>query len=432
MWRREKDTPILRGDTYYLRKRVPARYASVEPKDLVHISLATDSFEVARRKAPEVWAQMIEAWEAKLDGHGGDGEARMKAARNLAQRRGYRYLDAPDVARLPLDEILQRIESAVDRRGRLDMKEAEAALGLVPAPAMTVSQVFDEFYKVAGDRVLGKSPDQLRRDKAPRLKATNNFIDAIGNKQLADVTTDDMFTFRAAWMERVAAGEVKPESANKDFIYLGAMWRAVAQVKGIPLRFETEGLALSASKGKKATRPPFSDEWIKEKLLAAGALDGLNREARTILLVMVNTGARPSEISGLLPEEIKLTGKVPHILIQPNANRHLKNRHSERYMPLTGISLDAMKGMPNGFPTYAQKSATLSATVNKFLAENGLLETPDHTMYSLRHAFEDRMLTGGIDERVRRDLLGHGLKRERYGKGGDMEFIHGLMLPLAL
>ena len=147
---------------------------------------------------------------------------------------------------------------------------------------------------------------------------------------------------------------------------------------------------------------------------------------------MVNTGARPSEISGLLPEEIKLTGKVPHILIQPNANRHLKNRHSERYMPLTGISLDAMKGMPNGFPTYAQKSATLSATVNKFLAENGLLETPDHTMYSLRHAFEDRMLTGGIDERVRRDLLGHGLKRERYGKGGDMEFIHGLMLPLAL
>lgn len=428
----KKPVPILRGDHYYIRRRVPARYASVDQRTFVQICLFTDSLDVARRKAPEVWAQMIEAWEAKLDGHDTEGEARMKAARNLAQRRGYRYLDAPEVARLPLEEILKRIESVVDKRGRLDMKEAEAALGLVPAPALTISEAYAEFYKVAGDRIVGKSPDQLRRHKAPRLKATNNFIAAIGNKQLADVTTDDMFAFRAKWLERVAAGEVKAESANKDFIYLGAMWRAVAQAKGIDLRFHTEGLALSASKGKKATRPPFSDEWIKDELLAKGALDGLNTEARTILLVMVNTGARPSEISGLMPEEIRLDGKVPHILIQPNAHRHLKNRHSERYIPLTGVSLDAIKAMPGGFPTYAQKSATLSATVNKFLDENKLLETDQHSMYSLRHAFEDRLLTAGIDERIRRDLMGHGLKREKYGKGGDMEFVHGLMLPLAL
>ncbi len=233
---------------------------------------------------------------------------------------------------------------------------------------LTDSEAFSEFYKVAGDRIVGKSADQLRRHKAPRKKATNNFIESVGNKQLADVATGDMFAFRAAWLERVAKGEVKAESANKDFIYLGAMWRAVAQAKGIPLRFATEGLALSASKGKKATRPPFSDEWIKEKLLAPEALDGLNIKARTILLVMVNTGTRPSEIAGLLPEEIKLTGRVPHILIQPNANRHLKNRHSERYIPLTGVSLDAIKAMPGGFPTYAQKSATLSATVTSSIS----------------------------------------------------------------
>lgn len=96
------------------------------------------------------------------------------------------------------------------------------------------------------------------------------------------------------------------------------------------------------------------------------------------------------------------------------------------------MSLEAIKAMPAGFPAYAQKSATLSATVNKFLAENKLLETDAHSMYSLRHAFEDRMLTAGIDERIRRDLLGHGLKRERYGKGGDMEHVHGLLAAIAL
>ncbi|WP_374633016.1 DUF6538 domain-containing protein [Paracoccus sp. (in: a-proteobacteria)] len=424
--------PVLRGDQYYIRRRVPARYAAIDERDFVQVSLHTDSLIIAKSKAAEVWRQMVEAWEAKLDGHHAEGATRMKAARNLAQRRGYRYMDASDVARLPIEEILTRVESTVDKRGRLDMKEAEAALGLVPAPAMTVSQAFEDFYKVAGDRIVGKSPDQLRRHREPRLKATNNFIEAVGNKQLAEVTTDDLFAFRAAWLERVARGEVKAESANKDFTYLAAMWKAVAQAKGIPLQFRTDGLALSASKGKAATRPPFSDAWIRDKLLAPGALDGLNSEARTILLAMVNTGARPSEIAGLMHDEIRLDGAVPHIQIQSNANRHLKNRHSERYIPLTGISLEALRAMPGGFPAYAEKNATLSATVNKFLAENKLLETPDHSMYSLRHAFEDRMLTAGIDERIRRDLLGHGLKRERYGKGGDMAFIRDLLAPLAL
>lgn len=84
----KKIKPILRGETYYLRKRVPKRYASVDPRTNVEISLATDSFDLAKRKAGEVWSQMLEAWEAKLDGHDADGDARMKAARNLAQRRG--------------------------------------------------------------------------------------------------------------------------------------------------------------------------------------------------------------------------------------------------------------------------------------------------------------------------------------------------------
>jgi len=428
----KKLIPILRGETYYIRKRVPTRYVSVEPRTFVQMSLATDSFGLARRKAPEVWAQMIEAWEAKLDGQTEEADARMKAAHNLAQRRGYRYLDAADVARLPVEEIMARLELVIDKRGRLDMREADAVLGLVPAPKVTVSDAVDEFYKVAGDRVLGKNEDQLRRHKAPRKKATNNFIKAVGDKSLAEVTTDDWFTFRAALLAKVAAGEILAASANKEFIYLNAMWNAIAQVKQIPLSYSMKGVALKDAGAKKRTRAPFSDGWIKEELLAAGALAGLNADARYILLGMINTGYRPSEGAGLLPEEIKLDGKVPHILIQPNKNRALKNEHSERYIPLTGISLEAFKNMKNGFPRYAANSASLSATVNKFLTENKLLETPRHSLYGLRHSFEDRMLMGVIDERIRRDLMGHGLKREKYGKGGDMEFVHGLMLPLAL
>lgn len=428
----KKITPILRGDHYYLRRRVPSRFAAIDPRTFILQCLYTDSLALAERKAAEVWGQMLEAWEAKMDGQTEESGARMDAAVNLARRRGYRYLDVAEVARLPIAQIMDRLESVVDKRGRLDMKEADAALGIVPVSKMKVSEATDEFYKVAGDRVLGKSADQLRRHKAPRQKASRNFIEAVSDKPLGEITTDDLFTFRSWWLERVAKGDVLAASANKDFTYLNAMWTAVARAKQIPLRYAFAGVALSDSKAKKRTREPFGDEWIRDVLLKPGALDGMNADARYILLGMINTGYRPSEGAGLLPEEIRLDGKVPHILIQPNQNRHLKNAHSERYVPLTGISLAAFKEMKGGFPRYASNSASLSATVNKFLTENKLLETPSHSLYGLRHSFEDRLLVGGIDERIRRDLMGHGLKRERYGKGGDMEHVHSLLLPLAL
>ena len=75
--------------------------------------------------------------------------------------------------------------------------------------------------------------------------------------------------------------------------------------------------------------------------------------------------------------------------------------------------------------------ATLSAVVNKFLRANGLLETPRHSFYSLRHSFEDRMLAAGIDDRIRRDLFGHRLDRERYGKGASLEHVATLVARIA-
>ena len=52
-------------------------------------------------------------------------------------------------------------------------------------------------------------------------------------------------------------------------------------------------------------------------------------------------------------------------------------------------------------------------------------------MYSLRHSFEDRMLAAGIDDRIRRDLFGHRLDRERYGKGASLEQVAELVARIA-
>ena len=113
-----------------------------------------------------------------------------------------------------------------------------------------------------------------------------------------------------------------------------------------------------------------------------------------------------------MPEDIVLDAEVPHIRIRGNAARTIKNAPSRRDLPLVGVSLEAFRDFPAGFPRYQKDSADLSATVNKYLRANGLAETNRHTLYSLRHSFEDRLLRARVDERVRRDILGHALGRE--------------------
>lgn len=419
---------VNRNGHLYLRRRVPKRYEDVEPRSYVWMSMHTDLEDVARRKAPGIWDEMLEAWEAKMHGDSDDAEERFDAAKNLAAIRGFKYLPASRVARLPEREFLDRLSKVSRSDGTIDMKEADALLGGAEEPVITLSRALTLFWSLSRDRIDQKSEDQKRRWRSPRIKAMNNLIGLIGDIPLADLDADHMLDFRAWWMDRIEAEGLTKNSANKDLTHLSNVLRTVNKMKRLGLNLPLSDLSFTG--GEKKTRPAFSVEWIKTKILAPGALDRLNVEARAILLGMVNTGYRPSEGQGLLPEHIRLDAAVPHISIEP-VGRQLKNQYSKRKIPLLGISLEAFKAFPEGFPRY-RDSSSLSATINKFLRNNGLLETPAHSMYSLRHAFEDRMLAAGIDERVRRDVFGHALNRERYGSGATLEMMQKLLEPVAL
>ena len=417
-----------RGDTFHLRRRVPRRYRDVEPRDTVWISLHTDSETVAKSKADRAWLQMIEAWEARLAGDTEDAEARYAAAQELARVRGFRYLDAGRVAKLPLEALIERVEAVPAPAGQPDKAEVAAIMGTVPEPQLTVSKALDLYWTLAREKTFGKSEDQLRRWKKPRIKAVKNFIAVAGDKGIENITRDDMLDFRQMWLVRIEGGEVTANSANKDLIHLGDVLKTVNTMKRLGLNLPLG--ELSFKEGETRTRPPFSTDRIRTKLLAPGALDGLNADARGLLLGMVNTGYRPSEGTTLTAETIRLDCDVPHISIEPDG-RQLKSQYARRKIPLTGVSLEAFKEFREGFPRY-RDSAKLSATVNKYLRSNRLLETPAHSMYSLRHSFEDRMLAAGIDDRIRRDVFGHRLDRERYGAGATLTHVRDLLAGLAL
>jgi hypothetical protein len=203
--------------TLYLYKRVPKRYASVEQRKFVWISLHTDSPSVARTKEAATWEQMLAAWEAKLAGDTTDAVQRFAAARDLAEARGFRYMRADQVAKLPVEELRDRFAAVPGFKvqpEKPDMLEASALLGGAKEPALTVSKALELYWTLAKDKTLGKSEDQLRRWKNPRLKAVKNFIAVVGDKAMKDISGDDMLDFRNWWMERLEEEDLTPNSGS--------------------------------------------------------------------------------------------------------------------------------------------------------------------------------------------------------------------------
>ena len=117
---------------------------------------------------------------------------------------------------------------------------------------------------------------------------------------------------------------------------------------------------------------------------------------------------------------IMLDAPVPHVRILPDGRR-LKTEQSEREIPLVGAALAAMKLRPQGFPRYRDRSSSLSATVNKYLRENGLRPSKMHTVYSLRHSFKDRLIAAEAPDSLIDSLMGHKTYKPKFGEGPSLE-----------
>ena len=167
---------------------------------------------------------------------------------------------------------------------------------------------------------------------------------------------------------------------------------------------------------------PFSDDWVRTKILAPNVFKGLNREAALLCLAMIETGCRPSELANIEPENIRPDDEIPHIRIRSSSKRALKSTASVREIPLVGVSLEAMKRAPNGFPHYQDRGYLLSQTLLNGFKVRELLPTTNHRIYSFRHSFEKRMLEGGLDYGLRCTLMGHRNPRPEYGDGGSLAY----------
>lgn len=177
--------------------------------------------------------------------------------------------------------------------------------------------------------------------------------------------------------------------------------------------------------------PPYSSEWVRTKVLAPGATRKWRPELQLITLMLIETGCRPSEIINLRVEDFHIDEPVPYISIRARTDREVKTDTSERDIPLVGISLEAARrAAPRAFAHYYDKGELFSANMMKNFRNRGLLESPDHKIYSFRHAFEKRMQEANIDYGLRCLLMGHKTTRPVYGDGGSLAYRRAELLKI--
>jgi integrase len=412
-----------RHGTWQFVRRVPAEFAQVDPRRVVQHSTKVRIREDrngrrASHIADKLNAELEAFWRASAGGRASEQTVRYDNTRQYARTLGFEYIENDQLLQLPIEQLLERLETLVGK-GVADQPAARAAvLGTEKRPIPNLSRLFEEFEALVADEIKALSPEQRRIWRNPRMRSVAQFVERVGDKPVTEVTEDDGLDYVEWWRGRIVKGDALAKTANRDIGQLSRMLKDVSVRRRLKIPDIFKGLKLRGETEK--SRAPYETDYIQNKLLAVGALDGLNEDARHVLYVVADTGLRPSEVVNLTESAICLDSPIPHVKILPEG-RKLKTEDSEREIPLVGVALAAMRLHPQGFPRYRDKSSGLSSTLNKYLSENGLRPTTDHSVYSLRHSFKDRLIAVEAPDSLIDSLMGNKTYKPRYGKGPSLE-----------
>ncbi|MBY5963776.1 tyrosine-type recombinase/integrase [Marinobacter nauticus] len=124
-------------------------------------------------------------------------------------------------------------------------------------------------------------------------------------------------------------------------------------------------------------------------------------DTNNIIGLLLDTGARISEVVGMRREDLVLNAETPHIVIRENSKRRLKTKGSKRKVPLVGRALLAAQRAVESaddqylFPRYMKgpkiNNESASATVNKALSKLDC-----RTAHCMRHTMKTRLANADV------------------------------------
>lgn len=428
--------PHKRHGYWYCVKRVPHHYAHLDKRSIVQIStgirIADDPRKIRATPAVRtISARLARYWTQLRDGLDAQAIWDTEQQMQRAAAYGLPYMTSDEVAKADLPLLMHRMQFA-KRQGNLDDKEhVGAVLGGDQRQPLLVSQLLKNFEEAQAVQLASKSPQQLRKWRVRMQSELDRFISVIGgDRALSMVTRKEALLYRKHWRDRIMAKEVKAASANRRMKCITATWRAV--VDHHQLEIADPFIKMSFKGAEERKRPAFGEEFVQSHILAEGVFDDLNDEARHLIYLVAETGLRLSEACSLNASTIVLKHNIPHIIIDgAMANRQLKTKSSKRKIPLVGVALDVMRLHPKGFPRYHDNADSASAVINAALEARKLFPTEEHTLYSLRHTFENRLTRVRVNEKELCCLMGHDYDRAKYGDGLPLEVAYELLQGIA-
>ncbi len=433
-----------RAGWFYYYRRVPKPLRAFYPNEFIRVALNTKSAEVARTRRDELieadndyWSELKLSLQLEKLGERMDtrhAQSRYEIAKARALAAGFKFRPIDQLANpSQIEEIVRRV-LAVDNSqtsdGRLNPVIVDAVLGGVAVPKVSISEAMAVYQdEIMASSLRGKSPAQLKLWRQTKDRSLSYFVDLMGDIAIDEITREDALAYFKWWNDQITPldPEQKPKSpktANKHFGDMRDLYHKYHTHVGEEDRQNPfRNLSFKTKKTQRKKRLPFSNTWVRTRILKTGSMDGLTPEIFLATCIAIETGCRPGEVINLRPEDICLNTKVPYLKIAERDDRQQKTDvGSIREIPLMGVALEAAKRAPGGFPKYHDKINSFSAAVSAAYTRRKLFETPDHVFYSYRHSFEDRMKEAGIDLELRMLILGHDNKRPEYGTGGSMEY----------
>lgn len=419
-----------RNGTFYYQRPVPSdlrdRYSGRHIKKNLQTSDPVEAAKLVDRLNAEVERE----WSHLRQDPTRSPEAVEAHARDFLRRNGVNTEDIAGSA----DALDVLYESFDRKRGRYArgneevFAEAEPSEFLSPVEVAAVEMLrqsnaftlrdaltfYLETHTKAGSGTL---------DKASRY-AINSFVKVVGNKALVSIRRSHGHQYVESELKRgVSTGTIRRRLKS-----LVAIINHCIVEKELDYKNPITALKIPREGEDAKKRISFTpDELVRLKSLCKDTDDS----PRWLLALLIDTGARLSEIAGLKVQDIDLSSDIPSVFLRPQEARGLKTLPSEREVPLVGSALWAAKRAVSSSRAgqvflfeYCIRNGkcdanSISATLIHWIRRRGF----DHVVHELRHAMKDRLRAVQCPDDISDAIGGWGRKTvsQRYGQGYSLK-----------
>lgn len=352
-----------------------------------------------------------------------------------AVKRNSELTEDGTAARIRLDETINAVTDAYRSEGGIGEYLSDFGAAIFEAltigtPTLLMSNTLDVYIRAKGIKSSSKSDKAI----ADLRRWIDTFISVSQDRPIDKVTRKDVEHFIDQRLKTAKTGTVR-----RELNALTAVWNCAARDTNVitPNPF-TRHVIPDEGKDKKA-RIPYTDQELVSLYQSCKDRDD---DIRWLTALIIDTGARMAEITGLALSDLVLDADVPHMIIKEQPWRSIKTLGSRRNVPLVGASLWAATRIVQtansdqffAFPRYTTankcKAGSASAAVVQFIRSQGI----NHIAHELRHSIQDRLRNVECPKEISYAIDGHAHQDvgDTYGKGYSLFVLKKWLNKVAL